>query len=312
MRALERALAERARSQLGLVTRAQLFAIGFSRSQIDERLTAGWLDRHHANVYRLRGATPSWRQAVLGAVLAGGPEALASHEAAAVLHRLDGFTRAPVVVTSRRSRNFFPPNVVVHRPIVMMDVDRSVVDAVPVTSVALTLINLGAVCRPMRVEVALDGAIRDGLVTEDFMEWRLSQLGARGRPGIGVMRRLLATGARARRPDSYLERRFLRAWEATGLEPPLCQHEVRNHLGRHVARVDFYWPGLDLALEVDGHRHHATRTQRAADNARTLAMAALGILTVRLTYEQVCDTPERAASDVVAALRSRSRRGYAG
>src|SRR5680860_1162467 len=176
MRALERALAERARSQLSLITRTQLLEIGFSRSQIDERLTSGWLDRHHANVYRLRGATASWRQAVLGAVLAGGCDALASHEAAAVLHRLDGFTRAPTVVTSRRNRNFFPPGVLVHRPIVMMDVDRAVVDSIPVTSVALTLINLGGVCRPMRVEVALDGAIRDGLVTERFMAWRLSQL----------------------------------------------------------------------------------------------------------------------------------------
>ena len=104
MRALERALAERARSQLSLITRSQLLEIGFSRSQIDERLAAGWLHRHHANVYRLRGRPPRGARGLLGAVLAGGPDALASHEAAAVLHGLDGFTRAPVVVTSRRSR----------------------------------------------------------------------------------------------------------------------------------------------------------------------------------------------------------------
>lgn len=302
MGALDRALAERAQQQLGLVTRPQLRELGLSDRMVHQRLSSGALVRVHPAVFRLAGSPVGWRQRLLAAVLAGGTGAVASHRAAAVLHRLDGFATAPVELTSGRDRNRFPGDVVVHRPIRFMDVDREAVGAIPCASVALTLINLGAVCRPERVQDALDGALRDGRVGERFLRWRLDQLAARGRPGIGVMRRLLDE-KEGRRPHSMLERRFLRAWDASGLPRPILQYEFYDARGSLIARVDFYWPHRRLVLEVDGHAFHATRKQRASDSARTLRLAAIGLQVVTLTYEQVVHTPEWAVSQVAAALR---------
>ena len=303
MGALERALAERAREQLGLLTRQQLREIGVGDDLVDKWLRVPRLERVHANVYRLAGVPPSWRGDLLAAVLAGGDGALASHRSAAMLHRLDGVKSAPVEVTCRRNRRLFPPTVVVHRPVLFLPVDRGVVGGIPCTSVALTLINLGAVLRPERVEEALDGAVREGLVRLPFLRWRLDELAARGRPGIGVMRALLDKEL-AKRPHSVLERRFLRIWEASGLPMPVCQYEIYDETGRLVARVDFCWPLARLVLEVDGHGTHATRAQRAADNARAIRLDALGYRVIRLTYEQVRDTPEWAVSQVAACLRA--------
>ena len=304
MGALERALAERAHTQLGLVTRPQLRELGFSDRMVDRRLDEGTLEPAHPGVFRLGGAPPGWRQALLAAVLAGGPDAVASHRAAAVLHGLDGFRVAPVEITSRRSRHPFGRDVVVHRPLLLLPVDCASVGSIPCTSVALTLINLGAVVRPERVEEALDSALRLGLVRLPFLRWRLEQLAVRGRPGIGVLRALLEK-EEARRPQSVLERRFLRAWERTELPRPVLQYEVYDEYGHLVALADFCWPDRKTVLEVDGHANHATRSERAADNARTLRLTALGLTVVRLTYEQVTETPEWAVAQVAEALRGR-------
>lgn len=303
MGALERALAERAQEQLGLITRPQMRDVGLSNRMVDHRLAIGTLETLHVGVFRLAGLPPSWRQAVLAAVLAAGPDAVASHRAAALLHGLDGFRSAPVEVTTRRSRHPFGPGVVVHRPLVLMPVDRVQVGAIPCTSPALTLINLGAVVRPDRVEEALDSAVRLGLVRIPFLRWRLHQLAARGRPGIGVMRALLDK-EEGRRPMSVLERRFLRAWEGSGLTKPVRQYEVYDELGHRIALGDFGWPDASTILEVDGHGSHATRAERAADNARTLKLAALGLTVIRLTYEQVTETPEWAVAQVARVLRA--------
>jgi hypothetical protein len=305
MSALERALAERARTQFGLVTRPQMRAAGFSDRMVDHRLAEGALAVVHQGVFRLAGVPASWRQSLLGAVLAGGPEAVASHRSAALLHGMDGFRTAPVEITSRRNRNRFGPGVIVHRPLVLMPVDRADAGGIPCTSPALTLINLGAVLPPDRVEEALDSAVRLGLVRIPFLRWRVGELSARGRPGIGVMRALLDK-EEAQRPRSVLERRFLRAWEGRGLPVPVLQYEVYDDFGMLLAKGDFGWPDHRTILEVDGHGSHATRAERAADNARTLRVSALGITVVRLTYEQVIETPEWAVSHVAEVLRSRA------
>jgi very-short-patch-repair endonuclease len=303
MSAHERALAERAREQLGLITRAQLREVGCSAEWIDRQLRIGRLERLHPSVFRLGGVPDSWRGRLLAAVLLGGGGALASHRAAALLHQLDGLRTAPVEVTCRRSRHAFPTDVVVHRPLVFMDVDRVVVDAIPCTSVALTLINLGAVWHPDRVEEALDSAIRKGLVHVRFVRWRIDQLAARGRPGIGVMRSLLDTEER-RRPHSVLERRLLRALERAGLPTPICQYEIYDVLGGFIARVDFCWPHLRVVLEVDGHGSHASRKHRAHDAERDMRISAQRYQVVHLTYEQVVDRPEAAMAYLADVLRA--------
>ncbi|HKN40670.1 MAG TPA: type IV toxin-antitoxin system AbiEi family antitoxin domain-containing protein, partial [Acidimicrobiia bacterium] len=76
----ERAIALVAESQHGLVTREQAQAAGLSYEAIRGRLRAGLWERLHQGVYRLPGVPPSPKQQVMGACLAGGTGAVASHQ----------------------------------------------------------------------------------------------------------------------------------------------------------------------------------------------------------------------------------------
>ncbi|MGZ4682813.1 MAG: type IV toxin-antitoxin system AbiEi family antitoxin domain-containing protein, partial [Acidimicrobiales bacterium] len=81
----QQAIDERARVQHGLVTRRQLTRIGLTRAQIDHALTTRRLVQVHRGVFRVGGAPITSELQLLAACLAGGPQAVASHAAAAWL-----------------------------------------------------------------------------------------------------------------------------------------------------------------------------------------------------------------------------------
>lgn len=92
----------RAALQYGLITWHQLRAAGVPSSTISRWVRAGRLVRVQPQVYLIVGTPPSWEQDLLGAVLAAGPGAVASHRAAAKLWGLAD--DAPVEVTVPRGR----------------------------------------------------------------------------------------------------------------------------------------------------------------------------------------------------------------
>lgn len=61
------------------------------------------------------------------------------------------------------------------------------------------------------------------------------------------------------------------------------------------AFLDFYWPDLRVALEVDGKWGHSTAEDKKKDRARTARLDKLGILVVRVTNGQVETNPQKAA-----------------
>jgi very-short-patch-repair endonuclease len=80
-----RAIAERAREQLGHITRTQLLEVGATPSSL-RTLSGGLLEPVGFRTYRLAGTEPSWRGDVMAACLDTG--AVASHRTAARLHGL--------------------------------------------------------------------------------------------------------------------------------------------------------------------------------------------------------------------------------
>ena len=76
-------LAERAALQHGLVTRAQAQALGATDAAIRWWCRSGWLRPVHPDVYGVGAAPDTWHQRMLGACLAAGRLAVASHRSAA-------------------------------------------------------------------------------------------------------------------------------------------------------------------------------------------------------------------------------------
>src|SRR6266508_707222 len=203
----DRAVAGVAVKQHGLATLLQLRDLGVSRREREVRLARGSWTKAGRSVVRINGSIVTWQSRVLAAVLDAGRGAIASHETAAALWGLDGIARAGIYVrapyggrryaksameiTVPRRRRFERSGVVVHQS---SDLDRTtatVIDGIPTTLVARTLLDLGAIVPREKVHVALDDARRKKLTNWDVLLDTLVVHARRGRDGVGTLRAIL-------------------------------------------------------------------------------------------------------------------------
>jgi very-short-patch-repair endonuclease len=268
-------LVELAERQHGVVTRAQLQALGLSAAAIDARVHRGVLRRLHRGVYAVAHTALRDEGRFLAAALACGDGAVLSHLSAA---RLWGMSSVPAsaqihvtIVDGRRRR----PGVVVHRAAVTR-ADVTVHRGVPTTTPARTVVDLADV-----VPYLVLRAIADRGVRLDVAAVRRAQARAPNRPGRGAIARLLGDDGADLRSRSGLERRLRRLARAAGLKPPLVNHRI---LGRE---RDFAWPDRRLVVEVDGHAFHAPRGAREADHERDAELVLAGWRVLRFTDAQV-------------------------
>lgn len=142
-------------------------------------------------------------------------------------------------------------------------------EAIPVTSVARTLVDLAEVLTHQWLARAVHEAEVRKAFNLSAVEEALERV-----PGRQGGRRLLGVLATYRPEDHELEstaeQRFRVLCQRHGLPEPRPQL-IEGH------RVDFYWPRARLAVEVDGAAFHHTRRAFHADRARDRALAGLGI-----------------------------------
>jgi predicted transcriptional regulator of viral defense system len=152
---LDLAIADLATRQHGVVSRAQLVAIGVSAQAIGRGMRSGRLHRLHAGVYAVghRRLTQHGRWAA--AVLAGGDGAVLSHRSAAALWQIRPATTRPEVTLPRMRRG--TAGILYHRSVIPAD-EVAVNEGIPVTTVARTLLDLAAVTDRRQVRKAINEA----------------------------------------------------------------------------------------------------------------------------------------------------------
>lgn len=290
-----------AAEQHGAVARGQLRDLGLTGRQIDRLVTSGRLEAAGPGTYRVPGSAATWLQRVQIALLAAGPDAVASHRSAAALLGLDGFRTGPVEITvDRRHRNRLVEvaDVALHSTVRLQPIDRAMVGTIATTSAVRTVIDLAA-CGATATEVgnAIDSAARLGLATAEFVQRRLSSLGRRGRPGVGLIDAVMLDAG----GHSFLERRFLQLMRVAGLPRPRTQ--VVHRAGTAVvARVDFEWTGRWLVAEVNGRRGHVTESDRSKDARRRNELQHRGYTVLEFTTPQVLDDPDYVVASVAIGL----------
>jgi hypothetical protein len=129
----------------------------------------------------------------------------------------------------------------------------------------------------------------------------LTNLSRRGRRGCGVFRRVLDTRAlKVVSPDpGLLEARMARL--LVGLPEPEYQHRVLRD-GRFVARVDFAYPALREAFEVDGFEKHGTPEAMGRAFERDHRLRAAGWNVSHFNWEQVVRRPSYVLGIVTSVL----------
>lgn len=253
-------------------------------------------------MFAVGGMPLVWEARVVGALLWAGPDTYASHAAAARLWGLSGFERAGVEITSAR-RLKSPESVKLHS---QPSFDSEIAEHGPfrISSAARTLIDLGSVIERSRVEIALDQALRKGLVTLPRLQHALDQRGARGRKGAAVVRDLLGQREPDVKIESVLERKLLNLLRSSGIELPQTQFKVFDS-GELVARLDFAYPERLVAIEADGFAYHSGRVKWQLDVSRRNWLTSLGWLVIHVTWEDVTTRPEKVIDSIRNALRRR-------
>ena len=290
--------------QHGLVHLRQLRELGITPRALQRAIESGELVRLHPEVYVVAGAPRTWRRDVLAAVLDAGPGAAASHRTAAVLLRI-ARRGAPelVEISVPRQRSSRLPATFVHRSGDLTAEHVLVVDGIPCTGPLRTLLDLGAVERPSHVADAFERALQSGVVTLGGAEWILTEIARRGRNGCGVFRRVLDDRALAAASphEGLLEPRMARLLRNAGLPPAIYQHRVVAD-GVFVAQVDFGYPDVKEAFEVDGFEAHGTPTAMTLDFEREHRLKLAGWGVTRFTWKHVVRRPKYVAATVASVL----------
>jgi very-short-patch-repair endonuclease len=292
---LEPALAALASRQHGVVSGAELVELGFSRHAIRRRLEAERLRRLHPRVYAVGHWALTQASRDLAAVLACGPRALLSHRAAG---RRLGLLRGGGAIEVTAPRGCKPmPGITVHRTRVLDAEDGFVVDEIPVTSVARTLVDLADVLSDRHLAAAVNEAEVLRVFDLGAIDATLARLP--GRRGAPRLRRALA---------AYTEPLGYSTTKAERLLLRLCEHHDLPRPQRIVVRgyeLDFYWADARVAIEVDGGPFHRTRRAFHEDRRRDRRLASVGIQVARVPWLDLTAGASELAAELRAIRRQR-------
>ncbi len=236
----------------------------------------------------------------MAAVLAGPPGTVASHRSAARLHGLRGCLTDVVEVTCRRWRRAQRPPFIVHESLSHSPRDTVVIDGIPVTNLARTIVDLGAVMFPAQIGRALDEARRRGQIDLDSVESCLEQRAVQGRNGIVAVRDLIDERRGRLLTSTGFEDLLLVIIEDFGLPLPELQWRVVD--GAFTALLDFAYPTERVAIEADSEEYHLDLEAFHHDRSRQNHLSLLGWSFLRFTARHLRRERRKVANQIASAL----------
>jgi very-short-patch-repair endonuclease len=292
------ALARLAAKQHGVVAHRQLLVLGYSTSAIERAIAAQRLHRVHRGSYSVGHPGLSRHGRCLAAVLACGRGALLSHESAAWLWglRLQCPARPEVTMPARGHTR---SGIWIHHSTILEEVDATVQEDVPTTSVPRSLLDLAARHQRRTVEGMLERADRLDVLDIDGIDSLLARCGSH--PGSADLRRAADLYRGAVFTRARTERLFLALVRKARLPRPATNTYVAGH------EIDAYWARERFAVEIDGFETHGTRAAFERDPVRQEELKLAGIDSVRFTARRIERDPNEVAKRLRALLTQRRR-----
>lgn len=282
-----------AADQYGLVSRRQALNRGLSDSEIRRLLHEGHWQRRHPGVYAVRtltdqsSATGRLRTAVMAALLAIGPAAVATGPTAAYLWGMQGlpqWDRRTVHLNVPGGARCLFSGVTVNACVLRADetVRRA---GIRLTAPGRTLCDT-ALSTPKEVAVSLmDSARNAGLLTEvEFAALRLANTGRRGQRASAPWWAL--SDPRAQSP---LETRIRLICSDAGLPPDDLQHPLALPDEHTTVYGDLWWNRGPVLVEADGAGPHSLPGPLFRDRHRqnTLLRAYPGLKLLRFGWRDL-------------------------
>ena len=291
----------------GIITARDAGGLGLVPSTLQSMVESGFVDRVERGVFR-SGAWPPRERQQLIALCRQHPRLLISHTTALRSWGFRGITDQRLHVLVPHSSTPTASDAVVHRCRRVDEIDAvEMADGVRLTSPPRSVFDAAALLSGDATNAAIEHLLAHHC-TFGTLEDTFRRLYHPRRPGGPEIRRALASRPRWRSAmHSKAEARVLEAIAVAGLPTPVPQFAIRLRTGRDV-HVDFGWPDVQVALEVDDPHWHDFLEGRRRDKRRDIETAAVGWLTCRLpTTERGAELDARLA-DVAWVLRSRGWR----
>jgi predicted transcriptional regulator of viral defense system len=258
------AIAELANHQHGVASRRQLEARGLTRSMLEVRLARGSLVKLHRGVYAVGHRRLTDDGFWVAAVLAGGPGAVLSHRDAAALHGLRPSNRPRIEISTPAERSC-TPKLDVYARRRLDPSETTTIAAIPVTTVARTLVDLADVVPAAQMRKAINEAERRRVLDVRAIGRCLERTRGRSGAGPAAVRAALAEHARrgAELTRSDLEDLLSAIVDDHRLQRPQLNAIVEDE------EVDAFWRALRLVVEGTGGSRTARARRSSAIARRT-------------------------------------------
>ena len=299
---LRRKRAERRSAQQGgVLTRAQLYALGLTRAEVRHHIRVGRWQTFGAHCVVTHNGPFDDELRYWVAVIEGGPRAVIDGESAMVLAGLKGYEAtfirisvprgarirhrgAPIKVNVRQTRRWRPG-----------DVDPTA-SGPPRTRFALATVRAAMWAKSDRQATLLMlMAVQQGFTTADRIAVEL--LDVRRDRRLGLMYGVLAELAGGIRSLNELD--FVEGCRGRGLPEPEGQAIHRTKDGTYY--LDFRWPRWSVVVEVDGIQHTWV-TEIVDDALRQNSLVLAGDTVLRLPALGLRLCPDEFFEQVAAAL----------
>jgi predicted transcriptional regulator of viral defense system len=266
------ALAHLAEQQHGVVSLAQLEALGMGASGVRMRTSTGKLHRIHRGVYTVGHSLLSLKGRWMAAVLACGEGAALSHRSAAELWGLHRSDRPSIDVIAARRTGRSRKGIDAHSARDLRRSDVTSVNDIPCTTVPRTLLDLAEVVNRRTLERAVDRAEVLRVFDLRAVEEVLSR--ADGRRGVAALRSVLNECMQPAITRSELEELVFAMCSQFCIRRPLVNHWIALDGGAVMA--DFVWEEQKLVLEADGRSVHSSRRAFERDRERDQRLMLAG------------------------------------
>jgi very-short-patch-repair endonuclease len=297
-------IARRAERQHGVVSRAQLRALGLGDGRTAHAVAIGRLHPVFHGVFAVGHPGVGEQGRMLAAVLASGDGTVVSHGTAAALLGLIDFVPAAVHVIAPRQSGRGIPGIRRHYVPRPVDGEVTICDAIPCTNPSRTIVDLAGGLRGKSLRRVVQTAAMLRLLDLPEIDAILDgprRRGSRYLREILIDWRALPPNARLR---SLLEARLFPRLAARGLPIPLCNEKLQ--VGGRRIEVDFLWPKHRVVVETDGGASHGTIAAFHEDRRRDRDLMLAGYSVLRVTWDQLDNEPEVTLATIAKLLRAAS------